>query len=134
MADHAEPIRKPAPPGAAAKRPAAPASRHGELLSRRSEARLGPARSLLDRRAEAAASGPAPVQPANRTGLPDRLKQGIEALSGLSLDDVRVHRNSPRPAQLRALAFTRGSEIHIGPGAERTRRQQQLSASSSSMT
>lgn len=30
----------------------------------------------------------------NRTGLPDTLKSGVEALSGFSLDDVRVHYNS----------------------------------------
>jgi hypothetical protein len=54
----------------------------------------------------------------NRTGLPDRLKSGIEALSGLSMNDVRVHRNSPRPGKLGALAYARGSEIHLGPGQE----------------
>src|SRR5262245_41691064 len=32
---------------------------------------------------------------ANQTGLPDGLKSGIERLSGLSLDDVRVHYDSP---------------------------------------
>src|SRR6185437_16633666 len=40
----------------------------------------------------------------NRTGLPDRLKAGVEALSGLSLDRVRVHYNSNQPAQLHAHA------------------------------
>ena len=55
----------------------------------------------------------------NRTGLPDRLKSGMESLSGIALDDVRVHRNSARPAQLQALAHTQGSEIHLGPGQER---------------
>ncbi|MFS2108566.1 DUF4157 domain-containing protein [Sphingomonas sp. Sphisp140] len=56
---------------------------------------------------------------ANRTGLPDHLKNGIEALSGIALDDVRVHRNSARPAQLQALAHTQGNDIHLGPGQER---------------
>lgn len=55
----------------------------------------------------------------NRTGLPDRLKAGVEQLSGTSLDGVRVHYNSARPAQLRASAFTQGSDIHVGPGQER---------------
>lgn len=55
----------------------------------------------------------------NRTGLPEGLKHGIEALSGLSFDDVRVHRNSTRPAQLQALAHTQGSDIHLAPGQER---------------
>ena len=56
---------------------------------------------------------------ANRTGLPDHLKSGIETLSGLSMDHVRVHRNSSRPAQLRAHAYAQGSDIHLGPGQER---------------
>ncbi|MBV7328163.1 DUF4157 domain-containing protein [Chloroflexi bacterium TSY] len=55
----------------------------------------------------------------NKTGLPDRLKAGIETLSGLSMDDVRVRYNSPKPAQLHALAYAQGTEIHVGPGQER---------------
>lgn len=55
----------------------------------------------------------------NRTGLPDNLKAGIERLSGLAMDDVRVHYNSAKPAQLQALAYTQGTQIHVGPGQER---------------
>ncbi len=55
----------------------------------------------------------------NRTGLPDKLKAGIETLSGLSMNDVRVHYNSAKPAQLQASAYTQGTEIHMGPGQER---------------
>ncbi len=55
----------------------------------------------------------------NKTGLPDPLKANLEQLSGLSLNDVNVHYNSPKPAQLQALAYTQGSEIHIGKGQER---------------
>ncbi|PJC96032.1 hypothetical protein GQ37_024425 [Janthinobacterium sp. BJB1] len=55
---------------------------------------------------------------ANRTGLPDRLKSGMENLSGMALDDVRVHYNSARPAQLQALAYAQGNEIHVAPGQE----------------
>jgi hypothetical protein len=55
----------------------------------------------------------------NRTGLPDRLKIGIENLSGYSMDDVKVHRNSDRPAQLNAHAFAQGSEIHLSSGQEK---------------
>ena len=51
--------------------------------------------------------------------MPAVLRAGIEQLSGFALDDVRVHYNSPRPAALQALAYTQGSEIHIGPGQER---------------
>jgi hypothetical protein len=55
---------------------------------------------------------------ANNTGLPDQLKSGIESLSGMSLDHVRVHYNSSQPAQLNALAYAQGSDIHLAPGQE----------------
>ncbi|AMO95194.1 hypothetical protein CFter6_2522 [Collimonas fungivorans] len=61
----------------------------------------------------------APPNPPNKSGLPDKLKSGIEALSGISLDRVRVHYNSPRPAQMQALAYAQGNEIHLAPGQER---------------
>jgi hypothetical protein len=37
----------------------------------------------------------------------------------MSLDSVKVHYNSPLPAQHNAQAYTQGSEIHLGPGQER---------------
>lgn len=52
------------------------------------------------------------------SGLPDRLKDGVETLSGVLLDDVTVHYNSPQPAQVQALAYTQGSDIHVAPGQE----------------
>jgi len=55
----------------------------------------------------------------NNTGLPDQLKSGIENLSGFSLDDVKVHYNSSKPAQLKAHAYAQGSDIHLGPGQEK---------------
>jgi len=55
----------------------------------------------------------------NETGLPDDLKSGVESLSGVSLDDVRVHYDSSEPAQLDALAYTQGTDIHVAPGQER---------------
>jgi Domain of unknown function (DUF4157) len=61
----------------------------------------------------------APPRAENRTGLPDKLKAGIENLSGLAMDDVRVHYNSAKPAEVRALAHTQGADIHVGPGQER---------------
>jgi hypothetical protein len=68
-------------------------------------------------------AGPAPGLPAGSrgtpTGLPDRLRQGAEALSGQSLADVRVHYGSPKPAEVSALAYTQGREIHVAPGQER---------------
>ncbi|PTS87753.1 hypothetical protein DBR17_05420, partial [Sphingomonas sp. HMWF008] len=55
----------------------------------------------------------------NRTGLPDGLKAGLEGLSGLSMDAVRVHYGSARPAQIAALAYADGTDIHLAPGQER---------------
>lgn len=54
----------------------------------------------------------------NDTDLPDELKDGIESLSGVSLDGVQVHYNSSAPARLGAAAYAQGSDIHVGPGAE----------------
>lgn len=54
----------------------------------------------------------------NSTGLPDALKSGVEQLSGMSLDSVRVHYNSDKPAQLKSHAYAQGTEIHVGPGQE----------------
>lgn len=56
---------------------------------------------------------------ANKTGFPDNLKSGIESLSGYSLDDVKVHYNSSKPAQLHAHAYAQGTDIHLGPGQEK---------------
>ncbi|RKP47017.1 eCIS core domain-containing protein [Trinickia fusca] len=55
----------------------------------------------------------------NSTGLPDDLKSGIENLSGLPMDKVKVHYNSARPAQMRALAYAQGADIHLAPGQEK---------------
>ena len=55
----------------------------------------------------------------NNTGLPDNLKLGIENLSGYSMNDVQVHRNSDKPAQLQAHAYAQGTDIHLGPGQEK---------------
>jgi len=55
----------------------------------------------------------------NNTGLSDDLKSGIENLSGYSMDDVKVHYNSDKPAQLQAHAYAQGSDIHLGSGQEK---------------
>ncbi len=57
-------------------------------------------------------------QKPNNTGMPDNLKSGIENLSGYSMDDVKVHYNSDRPAQLNAHAYAQGTDIHVAPGQE----------------
>ncbi|MBI3134469.1 MAG: DUF4157 domain-containing protein [Bacteroidetes bacterium] len=55
----------------------------------------------------------------NTTGLPDTLKSGIENLSGHSMDDVKVHYNSDKPAQLNAHAYAQGTDIHVASGQEK---------------
>lgn len=55
----------------------------------------------------------------NNTGLPDNLKAGVESLSGVSLDNVKVHYNSPKPTQLNALAYAQGTDIHVAPGQQK---------------
>ncbi len=55
----------------------------------------------------------------NNTGLPDNLKSGMENLSGMSLDHVRVHYNSSQPAAVQAHAFAQGSNIHLASGQEK---------------
>jgi hypothetical protein len=73
-------------------------------------------------------SGNEPINPvqrqevsekSNKTGLPDNLKTGVESLSGYSMDDVKVHFNSSKPAQLKAYAYAQGTDIHIAPGQEK---------------
>ena len=64
-----------------------------------------------------------PLPPVQRaaappTGLPGGLKAEVEARSGLAMDDVRVHRDSPEPARVQALATARGTDIHLAPGQE----------------
>lgn len=58
-------------------------------------------------------------RPIRKNSLPDDLKSGIEQLSGHSMDDVKVHYNSDKPAQLQALAYAQGTNIHIAPGQEK---------------
>ncbi len=60
-----------------------------------------------------------PIQKKNNTGLPDNLKSGIENLSGYAMDDVHVHYNSDKPAQLNAHAYAQGTDIHLASGQEK---------------
>lgn len=57
-------------------------------------------------------------QSSGGTSLPNYLREKIEKKSGLPMDDVRVHYNSDKPAELGALAYTQGTDVHIGPGQE----------------
>src|SRR3569833_353796 len=83
----------------------------------------GPATAKLDAASAALNAAPAVQRLAtmapNRTGMPDNLKAGVEAMAGMSLDHVRVHRNSSKPAQLNAHAYAQGSDIHLAPGQDR---------------
>jgi hypothetical protein len=84
--------------------------------------RAGPGGDEMQmRRAPSAPAGPKPAAAPRRndTGLPGALKSGIESISGMSLDKVKVHYNSAQPAQLSALAYAQGSDIHLAPGQER---------------
>jgi hypothetical protein len=51
-------------------------------------------------------------------GLPPAIKSGIESLSGISMDGVKVNYNSSAPAAIGASAMTQGNEIHVAPGKE----------------
>jgi hypothetical protein len=55
----------------------------------------------------------------DKTGLPSQLKGGMEALSGYSLDNVKVHYNSSKPASVQAHAYAQGTDIHLAPGQEK---------------
>jgi hypothetical protein len=59
------------------------------------------------------------VEKQNNTGMSDKLKSGIESMSGIDTSDVKVHRNSSKPLQLDALAYTEGTDIYIGAGQEK---------------
>lgn len=51
--------------------------------------------------------------------LPATLGRGVERMAGVAMSDVRVYRNSPRPAEVAAHAFAQGRDIHLAPGEER---------------
>jgi|GEM_PF-2065059 len=53
-----------------------------------------------------------------KSSLPQALKNSLENLSGVNLSDVEVHRNSDKPQQLGAKAYTQGKDIYIAPGQE----------------
>lgn len=59
------------------------------------------------------------ARPAGHNGLPDKLKSGIENLSGYAMDDVKVHYNSGKPQQVQAHAYTQGTDIHLATGQEK---------------
>ncbi|WP_372366588.1 DUF4157 domain-containing protein [Candidatus Uabimicrobium sp. HlEnr_7] len=54
-----------------------------------------------------------------KDSLPEKLQGGLEQLSGISLSDVKVHYNSPKPQSVGALAYAQGNEIFLGRGQEK---------------
>ena len=60
-----------------------------------------------------------PPSYSDKSGLPAQLKSGVESLSGISMDDVKVHYNSSKPAQLSAHAYAQGNNIHLASGQEK---------------
>lgn len=55
----------------------------------------------------------------NNTGLPNSLKSGIEQLSGMRMDNVKVHYNSAKPATVQAHAMAQGSTVHLAAPQEK---------------
>lgn len=100
-----------------------PAPQRGAAAAGPNQAGLTQLAAALNARPEVrqlrAMAEPAAQRRPNRTGLPEALKTGVEALSGLDLSGVRVHRNSAKPAQLQAHAYAQGNDIHLGPGQDR---------------
>lgn len=94
------------------------AKRNSTGVVQQTGAARDPLTARFDTAPRAAVSGPIQRQH-NRTGLPDDLKAGMEAQSGLSLDRVRVRYNSGQPARFGAAAATRGLAIDVAPGQER---------------
>lgn len=82
-----------------------------QLVGPEEELQMKSAESATTRRTEVAPRPGASLMPAN-------LRTGIENLSGMSMEGVNVHYGSSQPAQLNALAFARGTDIHLGPGQE----------------
>jgi hypothetical protein len=101
-------------------------NRQEAIAQRRLQAMMGRSPQAMQLKAyqEMTDSGPRSVPRVaetsrNNTGLPDGLKEGVESLSGMRMDHVKVHYNSAQPAQLHAHAYAQGNEIHIAPGQER---------------
>jgi hypothetical protein len=68
-----------------------------------------------------ASEGPvaAPVQrKESGGGMPSDLVNGFAASTGHDLSNVNVVRNSDKPAQVGALAYAQGNDIHLGAGQD----------------
>lgn len=54
-----------------------------------------------------------------KTGIPHVVRNAFENRYGVSLEDVRIHYNSSKPAELNADAYTQNNHVYIGPGQEK---------------
>jgi len=69
---------------------------------------------------DGAAESVAPFTPTDGgRPLPDRLRQSFESRLGRDLGGTRLHLDDPRPAKLRAAAYTIGRDVVLGPGQYR---------------
>ena len=93
-------------------------SRQAKAYQQDTEQKSHPSQGWNQREAVQRQEEDAP-QTVNQTGMPDRLKSGMEQLSGLDLSGVRVRYNSSKPAQLNAHAYTQGQTIEVAPQQER---------------
>jgi hypothetical protein len=61
------------------------------------------------------------IQRASGRGAPleSSVRPDLESAFGASFDNVSVHADSPLPAEVGAIAFTHGSDIHFAPGQYR---------------
>jgi hypothetical protein len=114
---HAPPLAERTPhtvqrnPASRNSRPGGPVSQLRAMIER------SPA-MLAQRRACAAIQRAELEATPTTTGLPDQLKSSIESLSGIAMDDVKVHYNSGKPAKLNAHAYAQGRDIFVAPGQE----------------
>jgi hypothetical protein len=61
--------------------------------------------------------GKLPIQmKENKTGLPDETKSKMENTMNSDFSDVTMHPESSRAAEVGALAYTQGSDVHFAPG------------------
>jgi uncharacterized protein (TIGR02594 family) len=79
---------------------------------------MSPPQFKLAAGADGAGGGEAPAQMKGAGGMPADLASGFAASTGHDLSNVNVHYNSSAPAQVGALAYAQGNDIHLGAGQE----------------
>lgn len=91
-----------------------------EMLQGKALQRVGEEEDLMQGKAMPGglAASSTPASSTSNTGLPGPLRTGVESLSGVSMENVRVHYNSNEPAAVQAKAYAQGQDIHLGPGQE----------------